>query len=94
VDFEQRIPEELDGAIVVWTNESVKSKYVRAEAREGLLRSRLVPVLLEDVNPPLSFRSLHAARLVGWPAMEMADEMAVLTSAVAKLLPANARPVG
>ncbi|HIG42367.1 MAG TPA: toll/interleukin-1 receptor domain-containing protein [Gammaproteobacteria bacterium] len=42
--------------VVVWSNHSIKSQWVRTEAHEGLERKILVPLLLDDVKPPLAYR--------------------------------------
>ncbi|MCG6873984.1 MAG: toll/interleukin-1 receptor domain-containing protein [Betaproteobacteria bacterium] len=52
--------------IVLWSRASVDSRWVRDEANEGLKREALVPVFIEPVDPPLGFRSIHAANLAGW----------------------------
>ena len=51
--------------IVLWTSSSVKSRWVKLEADEGV-KKRLFPILLEEVEIPLSFRNIQAANLVGW----------------------------
>jgi len=40
---------------------------VRDEAQEGLDRHALILCFIDDVRPPLGFRSLQTAELVGWP---------------------------
>ncbi len=63
------IESEIDRArcvIVLWSNASVSSRWVRDEASEGLNRDVLVPVLIEQISPPLGFRSIQAASIVGW----------------------------
>src|SRR5262249_39040121 len=52
--------------IVLWSRESVKSQWVREEADEGKRRGKLVPVVIDNVEPPMGFRAIHAADLVGW----------------------------
>lgn len=52
--------------IVLWTRHSIASKWVHEEADEGMRREILVPVLLDDVAPPLGFRSIQAANLTHW----------------------------
>jgi hypothetical protein len=52
--------------IVLWSVASVASHWVRDEATEGKNRNILVPVLIDDVQPPLGFRTLQAANLIGW----------------------------
>lgn len=68
--FDEKIEEALDGAscvVVVWSEHSVKSHWVRAE---GLNRNVLVPLLIDDVRPPLAFRIAQTARLTDWPGQQ------------------------
>ena len=46
--------------IVAWSHDSVNSEWVRNEADEGLSRGILIPILLDDVRPPLAFRRLQS----------------------------------
>ena len=67
--FDQAIEEALDAArcvIVVWSQHSVHSDWVKTEAAEGARRRILVPVLLDEVRIPLEFRRMQAARLLDW----------------------------
>lgn len=67
--FDEVIEQEIDSAkvvIVLWSQNSVQSSWVRAEAEEGAGRGILMPVLAEDVKPPLRFRQIQAANLTGW----------------------------
>jgi predicted ATPase/DNA-binding CsgD family transcriptional regulator len=71
--FEDEIDEAIAGAkcvLVLWSERSVESDWVRAEATEGLEAGKLIPVKIDDVRLPLSFRRLQTADLVGWPASE------------------------
>lgn len=53
--------------VVVWTKTSVRSQWVKNEAREGLKRRVLFPVMLcEEAQIPLEFRHVHAAWLADW----------------------------
>ena len=68
--FEAKIQEALDKAkcvVVAWSENSIKSNWCHDEANGGLESQRLVPVRVDDVRPPLEFRSLQTASLVGWP---------------------------
>jgi hypothetical protein len=68
-DFRAEIQKKLDEArsiVVLWSAHSVESGFVINEAGEGLHDGRLIPVLLEDVEPPLGFRHLHAVPLTNW----------------------------
>lgn len=68
--FDNLIEDALNDAkvvIVLWSRESVKSRWVRNEAEEAAARNILVPVLIEsDVRIPLAFKRIQAADLVGW----------------------------
>ena len=64
--FVEKVAKGLDASeaiVVFWSRESVDSPWVKAAAEEGLRRGILVPVLLDDVPPPLGFRSVSAADL-------------------------------
>jgi TolB-like protein len=52
--------------VVVWTEASATSDWVRREALFGLDKDILVPVLLDDIELPFAFRRTQAARLIGW----------------------------
>lgn len=67
--WDEVIEKELNAAkcvIVVWTKNGVDSKWVRAEAGEGLNRNILVPVFIEDLMPPLLFRPIQNIQLTDW----------------------------
>ena len=67
--FESEIEREIEAArcvVVIWSNASVGSQWVQGEAAEGLQRGILVPVMLEDVRPPLLFRHHDAADFRKW----------------------------
>jgi hypothetical protein len=52
--------------VVLWSELSVTRAWVREEALDAFQRDVLIPVLLDDVPPPLGFRHLQAVNLVGW----------------------------
>ena len=52
---------------VVWSQTSIDSQWVRSEAHEGLDRNILVPVLIDDVRPPMPFRQIQARELFNLP---------------------------
>jgi hypothetical protein len=72
--------------VVLWTKSSVASKWVRNEVREGANREVLVPALLDEVEIPFEFRSLQAARLIGWRDRAQPPEMAELLASIAAIL--------
>ena len=52
--------------MVAWSEQSIGSDWVREEADEGKRRRVLIPLLLDEVTPPLGHRSVQAADLIGW----------------------------
>jgi hypothetical protein len=68
--FDDVIQENIDAAkcvLVLWTEHSTASKWVRSEATEAEERNTLVPVLLgTQVDIPLAFKLLQAADLSAW----------------------------
>jgi len=93
-DFTVFIQQQLDDArciVVLWSKASLASPFVRDEAGEGL-NGRLVPLLLEQVKPPLGFRQLQAADLSDWTGESSHDEFALLIESVAAIVPARTAP--
>ncbi|MEO9636007.1 MAG: toll/interleukin-1 receptor domain-containing protein [Parasphingorhabdus sp.] len=61
--FDREIEREIEAAkalLVLWTEESVESDWVRNEARTGKERSGLIAVQLRPCTLPLEFRSVQA----------------------------------
>ena len=52
-----------DLVVVLWSRTSVESPWVQDEAAVGRDSRRLVPVLIDRVDPPLGFRQYHAVDL-------------------------------
>jgi len=72
--------------VVLWSNVSVASEWVRNEASEAKRRGILIPVFLEDVTAPLAFRRLNGANLKGWKRSEPHIEFDKLVERVKQLL--------
>lgn len=79
--------------IVLWSHESVKSQWVREEADEGKKRGKLVPVFVDAVEPPMGFRAIHAADLVGWDGTTSAAGFQQLVTDLTALLGAPPKGV-
>jgi adenylate cyclase len=68
-EFDRQIAQELKGAtavLVVWTRNSVESRWVRGEAREGAERGILVPIRFERADLPIDVRTLHTTDFDEW----------------------------
>ncbi len=67
--------------VVVWSEHSIESEYVRSEVEDAASRNILVPVLIDDVQPPLAHRRRQSATLVGWK-NKPDDEFQKLTAGI------------
>lgn len=68
--FDEVIESALNAAkcvIVLWSEASAKSDWVKNEAREGMRRRILIPATIADVPIPFEFRHIQAGDLTGWP---------------------------
>ena len=83
-------------AIVLWSHASVESDWVKSEATEARERRVLLPVVVEDVRPPLEFRRLQTGRLIGWPSDGRHEGFERLIGEVDRMLarPGEVRPEG
>jgi hypothetical protein len=87
--FDTVIEQELNKArcvIVIWTQRSVNSEWVKNEASEAAQRNILAPVLLENVKIPLAFRRIEAAQLTNWKGETDHPELEILFSAVTAII--------
>jgi len=84
------LEKELDAArclVALWTVTSIDSNWVRIEAYEALQHHKLLPVLLDDVQPPLEFRQTQTLELIGWDGahddarvLQLLDDLRVLAA--------------
>lgn len=75
IDGGSRFAREIDAAlkqcevvVVLWSRSSVDSAWVQDEAAAGRDTNRIVPVLIENVEPPLGFRQYQSIDLSTWSA--------------------------
>jgi uncharacterized membrane protein YhaH (DUF805 family) len=63
------IEAKLDAAravVVLWSQHSTRSQWVREEARMGRDKSKLIPAVIDGSAPPLGFGEVQAADLTAW----------------------------
>jgi hypothetical protein len=87
--FDEVIQEALHGArcvVVLWSEASTRSNWVKAEADDALSRGRLVPALIAPVLPPLEFRRIQAANLAQWSGDHDDAEYRTLLAAIRQRL--------
>ncbi len=83
--FDKVIEDALESAefvIVLWSQDSINSEWVKTEASEAHRRDVLVPAFIDHVKPPLAFRRIQAVDLVGWSGNRTHPEFVKLVSAV------------
>ena len=87
--FDDVIEEALATArcvIVLWTSDSIRSEWVKAEASEAARRRILVPVLADQVRPPLEFRRIQSASLLEWASLATNPDWSQFCQAVGGLV--------
>ncbi len=86
--FDQVIEEELNAArcvIVLWSKESVRSRWVKTEAAAAADRDCLLPVLIEDIAMPFEFKRIQTAMLMNWRGDDSDPEFNRLVKAIEQL---------
>lgn len=78
--------------LAIWSRESVRSEFVRTEASRARRRRVLVPVRIDDIEPPVEFERVHAADLIDWTRSPHARLPEALQLEVARRLAAADRP--
>ena len=87
--FDEAIHKALNEArcvVVLWSQESIGSRWVRTEAGEAANARKLVPALIEDVEIPLAFKRIQTASLVGWEGEPDHPELVKVLNAIADVL--------
>jgi TIR domain len=74
-----------DLMVVLWSRNSVGSDWVKKEAEQGRTVGKLVPVLIEQVHPPVGFRNIQTADLSTWDGSSDAAEIRQLLSELESL---------
>jgi hypothetical protein len=68
--------------VVLWSPRSVQSDWVHAEASKGFARGVLIPVLIEESQPPLPFNVLQTIDLSDWESVATPAKLGLLLSAI------------
>ena len=74
-----------DAVVVLWSAQSVESPWVRDEAAAGRDSARLVPVLIDNTEPPLGFRQYQSIDLSAWKGRGRIPRLEDLTRSIAAL---------
>ncbi len=87
--FDREIEQALSESqcvVVCWTAASIDSDWVLAEANEALERGILVPVILDEIRPPLAFRRTQSIVL-----RDSDEGIGSLVEAIRRLVPPDSR---
>jgi hypothetical protein len=85
VTWASGIEQELSAArcvIVMWSANSVASTWVHEEAAYARDEGKLIPVLVDKVEPPLGFRQYQSLELTDWGGEASNPELQQLIQAV------------
>jgi len=72
--------------IVVWSQHSVKSHWVRAEAAYALSKHKLLPIAIDKSEPPLQFHHIQSIDFDGWDGASDGEAFTRLLTVLAKRL--------
>lgn len=81
-----------DAVLVLWSDESVLSSWVRDEAGEGRDSGRLVAAVLDGCRPPIGFRQFQSTDLSGWTGRGVPKQFGELLSAIEQIRPIVQQP--
>ena len=90
--FSKVIEEALKAAdvvVVLWSQHSVESAWVRDEATAGRDTGRLVPVTIDGTEPPLGFRQFQTIDLSRWRGRGTPPQLKTLLADVESMAPAG-----
>lgn len=88
-DFSGAIEREIKSAkavVVVWTEHSARSEWVRDEAAYGRSEGKLIPLRFSEAEPPLGFRQTQAIDFRKWRADPRSPAFLALRAALDGLL--------
>lgn len=94
--FDKVIQREIEAAkavIVLWTRASVESQWVREEADHGRQRDMLIPLLMDEISPPIGFGRVQAAKLHDWDGDPKHHDWTEVIESVQALVGRAAKPV-
>ena len=83
--FSQEIDEALkraEAVVVLWSDKSIDSPWVRDEATAGRDSGKLVPAVIDAVDPPLGFRQYQTTDLTRWKGRARSTEFREMLEAL------------
>src|SRR6478736_4305346 len=86
--IEERI-KSAKAVLVLWSNDAVRSQWVRAEADAARELGTLVQVSLDGSLPPMPFNQIQCAELAGWSGNREAPGWKKVEASLASLIGAK-----
>lgn len=86
--------DEARAVIVAWSEHSVDSDWVRAEAAYAVEEGKLIPVRLDAAAPPLRFRHVQTIDLSGWRGADDEEAARALVADIAAMIGTPGSPTG
>lgn len=83
-EIEQALAD-ADVVLVLWSRTSVSSSWVRDEAAFGRDAAKLVPISLDETQPPLGFRQFQSINFAGWNGRRKPDRFDRVGLAIAAI---------
>lgn len=93
--WDEVLERELNAAkcvVVVWSPNSISSRWVRSEASVAIEKKALVPVTIGGAEPPLGFKLIQATDLSDWNGSADTDEATALVAAVRSKISSSPEP--
>jgi tetratricopeptide (TPR) repeat protein len=81
----ERALSDSDAILVLWSQTSVESSWVRDEAAVGREAGKLLPLRLDRAPPPLGFRQLQGIDLSSWNGRRRPTQFDRITQSIASL---------
>ncbi|WP_395645724.1 toll/interleukin-1 receptor domain-containing protein [Terricaulis sp.] len=78
--------------IVLWSQHSTKSQWVREEARMGRDKGVLIPAMIDNSQPPFGFGEVQAANLANWSGDANDPDWRRFVGAITSVAQAGPRP--
>jgi tetratricopeptide (TPR) repeat protein len=95
-EFSAVIEQELNRArvaLVLWSENAVRSSFVRDESARALAADKLLPVRIEAVAPPLGFGQIHTLDLLDWQGEGDAPALTELVAHIQRRLRGGTGPL-
>ena len=94
--YAEVIAERLDQAkavLVLWSDDAVRSEWVRSEANRAREEKKLVQMSLDGAAPPMPFDQIHCTELRGWSGDPLEPAWQRMLQSIGELVGRDATPL-